>query len=280
MGDSTQFTKRTWNYYNEVYTFAKNTYLEKLLDDDGTVRQSKITAARGLLVEAQKMLKKFSKDADYSYFDRQLSLALGKINESDANTSLYYPETVEDLKKAYEEAKKFDRGYDGDDQAIIDEAATVLETAVAGLVYMPQLAKVANTSTVLDRDTGLIYGVKERISNYISYVRVLGVGIMGIEKTAKGNGTGTVITLNVNNDVLESYTVIVYGDVDGDCRADATDANIVLAHNAGFFPAGYLNRYTLEAADASNDGTVDNLDAYYLRQAGLDLYEIDQRGIL
>ncbi len=276
--ESTKFTKRTWNHYNDVYEFAYNTYLESVLDDNGTMRQSKISAARELLVEAQKMLKEFGSVADYSYLDRQITLALGKINESIADADLYYPETIEALQEAYQAAVNVDRGYDGDDQTIIDEAAIVLEDAIAGLVYLPQLAKVANTTTVLDEVNGVIFGVKERVSNYISYIRVLGVGVMDVQKTANGNGTGTVIGLNVNNEIIESYTVIVYGDVDGDCRADATDANIVLAYNAGFFSEGYLSKYALRAADAYNDGTVDNLDAYYLRQAGALAYTVDQRG--
>lgn len=278
-GESTQYTMRTWNYYNDVYNFAYNTYIESLLDDNGTMRQSKITAARELLVEAQKLLKKFGAAADYSYLDRQITLALGKINESLADTGLYYPETIENLVNAYNAATAVDRGYDGDDQIIIDEAAVALEDAITGLTYMPQLAKVANTTTVLDEVNGIIYGVKQRVSNYISYVRVLGVGVMDIQKTPNGNGTGTVIGLNVNNEIIEKYTVIVFGDVDGDCRADSTDANIVLAYNAGFYTEGFLSKYALRAADAYNDGTVDNLDAYYLRQAGKLAYTIDQRGV-
>ncbi|MBQ3151355.1 MAG: dockerin type I repeat-containing protein [Clostridia bacterium] len=277
-GESTQYTMRTWNYYNDVLTFAESVYMEDLLDDQGLLRQSKVTAARELLVEAQKLLKKFGAAADYSYLDRQITLAFAKLEESLADADLYYPETIADLQAAYDIATAVDRGYDGDDQLIIDEAAVALEEAITGLVYMPQLAKVANTTTVLDDVNGVIFGVKERISNYISYVRVLGVGVMEVAKTPNGNGTGTVIGLNVNNEITESYTVIVYGDVDGDCRADGTDANIVRAYNAGFFPEGYLSKYAIRAADAYNDGTVDNLDAYYLLQAGKLAYTIDQRG--
>ncbi|MGN0635875.1 MAG: dockerin type I domain-containing protein [Acutalibacteraceae bacterium] len=276
---STQFTLKTWKYYNTVLDFANSVYKEYLLDDSGTLRQSKISAARELLILAKKTLKFFGESADYTALDRQISLALARLTESQNDPGLYMPETIENLLAVYNEATKVDRGYDGDDQNIIDEATVALEAALEELVYQPQLAKVSGKTTVLDKEENIIYGVSEKVSNYMTYVRVLGVGIMQVTNGAGGNGTGTTIALDVDDNIVQKYTVVVFGDIDGDCRADACDANLIYAYCANLIPEDkQLSTYAMMAADANADGNVDTLDAYYLRQSGMTRYTVNQRG--
>lgn len=276
---STQFTLKTWKYYNTVLDFANSVYKEYLLDDGGTLRQSKISAAREMLILAKKTLKFFGESADYTALDRQISLALARLTESQNDPGLYMPETIESLLAAYNEATKVDRGYDGDDQNIIDEATVALEAALEELVYQPQLAKVSGKGTVLDKEENIIYGVSEKVSNYMTYVRVLGVGIMQVTNGAGGNGTGTTIALDVDDNIVQKYTVVVFGDIDGDCRADACDANLIYAYCANLIPEDkQLSSYAMMAADANADGNVDTLDAYYLRQSGMTRYTVNQRG--
>ena len=276
-GYSEQFTLRTWTYYNDVINFAEKVYREWLLDSD-TLRQSKISAARELMVLARKSLKFFSTEADYSELDRLITLAKGYLDENDADAGLFMADTIAVLRAAYEAGLAVDRGYDGDDQNIIDEATNILVEAIGGINYQPNLAKVSGSTTVLDKAQHIIYGVRERLSNYISYVQVLGVGLMEITNSQGGNGTGTTIALNVDGDILQSYTVVLFGDMDGDCRTDSQDANLVYMYNSGLVSNSFFSSYALLAADANNDGTIDELDAYALRQAGLLKLTINQRG--
>lgn len=277
--NSTQFTLKTWTYYNKVLNFANSVYKEYLLNDEGTLRQSKISAARELLILAKKSLKFFGESADYTALDRQISLALARLTESQNDPGLYMPETVANLLEVYNTATAVDRGYDGDDQNIIDEAAVALQAALDQLVYQPQLAKVNGKTTVFDKEENIIYGINEKVSNYMTYVRVLGVGIMQVTNSAGGNGTGTTISLDVDDSIVQSYTVVVFGDIDGDCRADASDANLIYAYCANLISEDKaLSPYAMMAADANGDGNVDTLDAYYLRQSGMLRYKVDQRG--
>lgn len=279
--DSTDFTLRTWNQYLKALAFAQKVYNEYLLNDSGTLRQSKITAARRLLVNAEKGLKFMGGEADYSVLMRLISLALSDLNAGKANPDLYIESTLENLQNAYNEAIKVDLGYDEDDQDIIDAAAENLEAAIDGLLNQPQLVKVDKKTTVLDKENWIIYGVAEGLKNYFSYVTNIGsIGFVNYKYTANGSGTGTKIILEDESvGEIQSYTIIVYGDVDGDSYADATDANVVYAYVAGdLLPKSYLSDYALMAADADNDGAIDTLDAYYLRRAGLKQYTVDQRG--
>ena len=277
---STQFTLKTWKHYNTVLDFANKVYKEYLLDDSGTLRQSKISAAREMLILAKKCLKFFGESADYTALDRQISLALARLTESQKDPGLYIAETIDNLLAAYNAATTVDRGYDGDDQNIIDEATVALQAALEELVYQPQLAKVTGKTTVFDKEENIIYGVNEKVSNYMTYIRVLGVGIMEVVNSAGGNGTGTTISLDVDDSIVQSYTVVVFGDIDGDCRADASDANLIYAYCANLIPENKpLSTYAMMAADANGDGNVDTLDAYYLRQSGMLRYKVDQRGV-
>ena len=71
----------------------------------------------------------------------------------------------------------------------------------------------------------------------------------------------------------------MFGDIDGDCRADACDANLIYAYCANLIPEDkQLSSYAMMAADANADGNVDTLDAYYLRQSGMTRYTVNQRG--
>ena len=79
----------------------------------------------------------------------------------------------------------------------------------------------------------------------------------------------------VYRDIGSSGEEGLFGDIDGDSRADATDSNLILAYCADLVT---MNSNSFMAADADGSGEVDILDAYYLRQSGLSKYTVDQRG--
>ncbi|MBQ7547842.1 MAG: dockerin type I repeat-containing protein [Clostridia bacterium] len=279
---STDFTLKTWNAYNAALDFAKkvsqiyNTAPE-------TLRQSKITAARELLVVAMKQLKFFTGAADYSALNQMKLLAKARLDENTADPTIYFQDTIADLIAAYQAAMAVDNGYDGSDQNIIDEAVMALQEAYDGCVEQPAIAKAIGSTTVIDKVNGIVYGMREKLSNYLSYIRKRGVGVLVYNLTGVGDGTGTGaeigLTLEYEGEIVQKYTVVIFGDLDGDCRADATDANWVYMHFAGLDASRPLSTFAMQAMDANGDGESNLLDAYYLRQAGLYKYTVDQRGV-
>ena len=208
-------------------------------------------------------------------------MALSELNAGAADPGLYIEQTLQSLNDAYQAALGVELGYDDSDQDVIDEAAENLEFAIDGLRYYPQFVKVANKPTVLDKRDWTIYGVAEGLSTYFSYVTNLGSGSVDYHYTKNGTGTGTEIFIEDDNgNELQTYTIIVYGDVDGDSYADATDANIVYAYCAGLLQRSDLDDFAFRAADADADELVDSQDAYFLRRAGLKQCTVDQRGVL
>lgn len=278
---SSDFTRKTWNAYNDAYNFAKQVLL-KVANDPSSVRQSMITAARELLIVAQKELKFFVGDADYSELFRMIQMAQARVDESIADASIYVQDTINQLITALNTALAVDTGYDSEGQELIDEAVLALQEAYDAVIEQPQIAKALGSTTVLDKSRMVVYGMREKLQNYLAYVRNRGVGVLVYEKTARGDGTGTGakigLQLEYGGQTIQAYTVIIFGDIDGDCRADGTDANWVYRYKAHMLDNVSIPSYILDAADVNGDGSVDYVDAYYLRQSGIQKYTVNQRG--
>lgn len=279
--NSTEFTRKTWNAYNDAYNFAKQVLL-KVANDPQSVRQSMITAARELLIVAEKELKFFTGDADYSELFRMIQMAQARVDESIEDATAYVQDTIAQLITALNEAKAVDTGYGEEGQEIIDAAVVTLQEAYDAVIEMPQIAKAIGSTTVLDKTNMYIYGMREKLANYLAYVRNRGVGVLVYDYMPMGDGTGTGakigLTLDFDGDIIQQYTVIIFGDVNGDCRADGMDANWVYMYKAHLLDENSIPDYVMDAADVNGDGVVDYIDAFYLRQSGIQKYTVDQRG--
>jgi len=279
---SDRFTLFTWVNYMKAYDFAQSVYVEYLNNYDGTLRQAKITYARQLLIKAQKMLKPFSGEADYSLLNYAIALSQAALAKH-AIEPYYEQETVDNLIVYLNEALAIPPGLDIDAQPLIKEAYDNLwEAYDEGLNELPNIEKANNTMIFLDKVNKYVWGFKENIANdatFRTYLTVVGAGSLEVISTQNGRGTGTVVRL-VNDDVIfKQYTVIIFGDVDGNSRADGTDANLLYALNADLIELSYLNEAQVNACDANNDGRIDIDDYNILVQAGLLKLKVDQRGV-
>ena len=152
----------------------------------------------------------------------------------------------------------------------------------------------AGSTTVIDRDNMVIYGLQERMSEatYNTYLDVEGDGHFTVTATANGFGTGTVIELydNVTGQLLETYYVVIFGDLNGDSRVDATDVSLandeVLSVTGWSLKQVYSNGvlvdnpdykvYMTMAADLNGDGRIDSIDTSIISNRALALTYIDQ----
>ncbi len=97
-------------------------------------------------------------------------------------------------------------------------------------------------------------------------------------KTADGTdriGTGSVVTLTSLRGKIE-YTVVIYGDADGDSWYDAPDSIVVNCLVKGLLSREQVGETVWYAADCNHDGVVDDNDVALLDRAGLLLANIDQ----
>lgn len=123
----------------------------------------------------------------------------------------------------------------------------------------PEIEFNLSTTIIHEPKTGYIYGLNEGYASISDYITVTeGTGTTEFVPTALGNGTGSVLNVyTLSGELYKTYTVIIFGDVNGDCIADGHDAVITdcIANNFGEYPD--CIKY---AADVDFDGTVDQSD--------------------
>lgn len=93
-----------------------------------------------------------------------------------------------------------------------------------------------NPTTAGDYSEWFIYGLKEGITQdelLSTYIDVLGDGEIRVYPEKPGintvTGTGTVVEVydNVAKQVVETFYIVIFGDLDGDATVDSTDVSIV-----------------------------------------------------
>ena len=92
-------------------------------------------------------------------------------------------------------------------------------------------------------------------------------------------GTGSIVdvidTAN-ENAVIESYSILLYGDINGDGWCDGMDAVIVSCIVNGMLTESGIGELAYTAADCNHDGVIDEADVDLLNQAGALLAGVDQ----
>jgi uncharacterized repeat protein (TIGR02543 family) len=128
----------------------------------------------------------------------------------------------------------------------------------------PSVLPRADSTTVIDSDRGLIFGLKTGLTRaqFESSFAYLGGNGSFAYSTTGLLGTGTKIDLidNATGLVIQSYTIVIFGDVNGDGNIDDGDSGQVVDYE------NYLynwdnNPERKMAGDVNGDGAVDSLDA-------------------
>lgn len=169
-------------------------------------------------------------------------------------------------------------------QADGEKTSTCSVCHKTGKIIIPKLNAAALRPTVnenaplyVDGEKAVIYGFDLTKGIEESVVRCFGLkdGTHLAYDNADKPRTGDKIEIRTDNsdEVIAAYTVVVFGDTNGDGDYNATDATIVdMIINGMMTPSDAV----LTAADCNHDGTVDNLDIDMLNQAGVLLSKVDQ----
>ena len=117
-----------------------------------------------------------------------------------------------------------------------------------------------STTVTSDAKAGYIYGLDENFADIASYVTVKdGTGSSKFIPTANGNGTGSQFEVyTLAGKLYKTYTVIIFGDVNGDCKADGMDAVLIGCMANDMCEYDDCIKY---AADVDFDGSVSDTDS-------------------
>ncbi len=128
----------------------------------------------------------------------------------------------------------------------------------------PTILPKADSTTIIDSDEFFIYGLRSGLTAEqfeSNFVYLSGNGSF-VYSTTGLLGTGTKIDLIDNNTglVIQTYTVIIFGDVNGDGNIDDGDSGQIVDHENYLYDWSN-NPEKLRAGDVNADGDIDSLDA-------------------
>lgn len=296
-----KYTDRTWNAFWNAYQFAIKVSAEfKTHQAEGTLmdyRQSKINTARTELSKAYHNLKDYIGLADYTELDEQIERVANLLPPSG-----YTNASVQKVLAAYNAARQLDRDYDADSQGLVDNYYEKLFDAINDLKTVANITFYNDGSNSFDQyiddrygylfgfdqtfwtstdddDFGGLEGFNDYFGSYYGYSED---GVIGLAPNKNGSGTGSTVSIigtdeNTGEDVtLTDYTLIIFGDVNGDGKVDGQDAVILRLYASLMLDVNYSPKYTVYAGDLNFDGNIGNSDIKLVESAGVYKETVNQ----
>ena len=131
----------------------------------------------------------------------------------------------------------------------------------------------ALSTASIDYDTGIITGLSSNLTSLDEYIEITDDSCSLKYDTL---GTDAIVYLTRNDEVIDAYTVVLFGDVNGDGWYDGRDAVTVSMIANGMLTREQVGEAVWMAADCNHDGKIDQADVDLLNQAGLLLSSVDQ----
>ncbi len=133
----------------------------------------------------------------------------------------------------------------------------------------------AKNGAVVDNENGVIYGFAVRPDSIEQYIETVDDS-MTVQCDSAVLGTGSAVNVTKNGETVDSFKIVIFGDVDGDGIYDGQDAITVNLIAYGMLTREQVGEAVWMAADCNHDGVIDNLDVDLLNRAGLLLSKVDQ----
>lgn len=166
-----------------------------------------------------------------------------------------------------------------------------LDSTTCAMTFVPanamvvgeQVALVPNedygTPGIVDEERRYVYGLTEGIAGNADvkkHVKATGNAVIRSTSNGVGFGTGATIRLDIDAVPVKEYTIIIFGDVDGDAICDVNDLNVcsMYANASAVCDEDYL----IFAGDITGDGAVDVADVPTIHAVANAAAVIDQSG--
>ena len=189
------------------------------------------------------------KPIDTSAYDAQVARIPG-------DTSGYTDDSVKAVTDAKAAVEAFLAGdVDINNQAELDALVATLKTAIDNLAEKVTAYFQANAEStcVIDTKSMLIYGLETNLTaNKLKNTYLDFEGVTITTKAYKGRnlGTGSTVTVEYPDGTVEVYTIVIYGDVDGDAKTATSDINEFEAYLTSSFT---LSEAQKKAMNLDND---------------------------
>lgn len=156
-----------------------------------------------------------------------------------------------------------------------------------GKLGINKLVAKSTSKLTVERTNNLVSGfdfnnltvskVVSLFENDVVYLRVYDAKNSMLKNTNKVTTGCTVRLIDASGNTMDSLTVVIRGDVNGDGSIDGMDAVLVRAIAGGMLGGDNVTAAQKAAGDVNFDGTVTSVDAEHLDMAGVGLQTISQR---
>ena len=143
-------------------------------------------------------------------------------------------------------------------------------------IKAPENLLISKGEEVIDYQNKLIFGISAGQTEIDGLFEPAQGYSMSVKKSSAFCGTGTVVEILLDGEAVESYSVVIIGDVNGDGIYDGMDAVIVNCLANGMLTREQVGEAVYMAADCNHDGVIDSFDVDILQQAGVLLAGVDQ----
>ena len=156
-----------------------------------------------------------------------------------------------------------------------------------GKLGINKLVVKSTSKLTVERTNNLVSGfdfnnltvskVVSLFENDVVYLRVYDAKNSMLKNTNKVTTGCTVRLIDASGNTMDSLTVVIRGDVNGDGSIDGMDAVLVRVIAGGMLGGDNVTAAQKAAGDVNFDGTVTTIDAEHLDMAGVGLQTISQR---
>jgi hypothetical protein len=248
--------------------------VEEFLDDEVDIRdQERLDHLVDYLARAVNSLTELP-SADYNALDN----VIAEFEALDASAYSNYDEA-----KAVYDAVKAWRNNNPDklitEQSEVNAQAQLLRDAIDSLTVVSRFGVKECSTAVIDGN--YIYGLKTRLSaanlrnNFLDYEGVE-VTIEKAIEDARYYGTGSTVTVKYADGTEEVYTIIIFGDVDGNSIIDSDDSFATLA---AVVDNSLFNSVQRKAANVDGVRRISIDDYSIINDAALGITDLDQTAI-
>ncbi len=131
----------------------------------------------------------------------------------------------------------------------------------------------ALSTATIDHENGMISGITANADSLDEFITLSDPSCNLSYSTL---GTDSTVYVKRGTEVVDAYTIVIFGDVNGDSWYDGQDAIIVDCLANGMLTKDDVGEAVYTAADCNHDGVIDQLDVDLLNQAGALLANVDQ----
>ncbi len=264
-----QFSQMPIEHYDEDQHKAVQELIDNINWDIKKNNQADVDQIAEELRLAIAALDATLKKADLTALREAKAAAQAKYSEMQATGYQLDPATVNALTTAIGKSANFNDETNIRSQGTIDAVTAEIIAAAENLEFVFTI-DIEGTGLVIENE--YIYGFEEgtMAEDARELIKFVGPAELKIYETRNGFGTGTMIQFisTKTGEILGTYTVLVFGDANGDAVIDTYDvAHITEVVNSGEEP----DVVSLKVLDLFKDGYVDAMDvAIMISLANMD----------